>query len=121
MALEGFGIPLPPEVREHDTTQPVFAEGYPLEIMGQRGDWRIFLTGDLKFHWNSRGSHRLFDLAEDPGEENSLAESDPERVHRMERELEDFLADLPTPAPQGEVREVDEETRRALRNLGYLE
>jgi arylsulfatase A-like enzyme len=121
LVLEGFGIPLPPEVREADGRRPVFAEVYPLEVIGQRGDWRVLLAGDLKFHWNSRGNHLLFDLGEDPGEANSLAQSDPERVQRMERELEGFLAGLPKPMPQGEVREVDEETRRALRNLGYLE
>jgi arylsulfatase A-like enzyme len=121
MVIEGFGIPLPPGVRERDTTRPVFAEVYPLTLMSQRGDWRVLLDGDLKLHWNSRGSHLLFDLVADPGEGSSLAEEEHERVQSMQRALDGFRASLSTPAPRGAVREVDEETRRALRDLGYLQ
>jgi hypothetical protein len=81
----------------------------------------VLLDGDLKLHWNSRGQHRLFDLARDPGEESDLAPDDPQRVRAMESILERFPAGLPPPLPRGPPQAVDPETQEALRNLGYLE
>jgi arylsulfatase A-like enzyme len=121
MILEGLGLPLPPAVRGRGARQPVFAEVYPQEWRSRGGDWRVLLDGDLKFHWNDRGQHQLFDLAADPGEESNLAPSDPRRVREMENALDRFLADLPPPAPRGPPRQLDAETQEALRNLGYLD
>jgi arylsulfatase A-like enzyme len=121
MVLEGLGLPLPSRVRGHDGLLPVFAEVYPQEWRSLGGDWRVLLDGDLKLHWNSRGQHRLFDLAADPGEESNLAPNDPQRVQAMESALERFLAGLPPPAPRGPPQTLDPQTQEALRNLGYLE
>ena len=79
------------------------------------------MDGDLKLHWNSRGQHRLFDLATDPGEESNLAPKDPQRVRTMQNAMERFLAGLPPPAPRGPPQALDPETQEALRNLGYLD
>ncbi len=120
MVLEGLGLALPSAVRGRDGLQPLFAEVYPQQ-KGSTGDWRVLFDGDLKLHWNSRGQHRLFDLAKDPGEESNLAPDDPQRLQAMQSALERFLAHLPPPAPRGPPQALDPETQEALRNLGYLD
>jgi hypothetical protein len=78
------------------------------------------IDGDLKLHWSSRGEHRLYDLSRDPGEEQSLADADPERLAAMQSTLRAWMARLPAPPGSGATGQVDEETRRVLRELGYL-
>jgi arylsulfatase A-like enzyme len=119
MILRGFGIPAP----EGSWASPagrVLAEVYPLEAHGTEGEWVVLIDGDLKLHWSSRGEHRLYDLANDPGEEQSLADSDPERLAAMQAALQAWMAGLPAPSGRGAAGQLDEETRRALRELGYL-
>lgn len=60
------------------------------ELFGSRsirqGDWKITDTGD--------GQWRLFNLAEDPGENRDLAASDPERLAELIRRWDDYARDV---------------------------
>jgi hypothetical protein len=101
---------------------PIVAEVYPRPHSERfEGDWRALIEGPLKLLWNSRGEHQLFDLEADPGEALNLAKSDSARVAEMEASLLRYLAELPTPLAADAEGEIDEDTRKALRGLGYLE
>ena len=88
-----------------------------------RGSWKSLIDGPHKFVWNSRGKHRLFDLSHRAGEKLNRVGEDAPRSQRMDGELEALLAELPRPERRGDggARVVDEETRRALEGLGYLD
>ena len=85
--------------------------------------------------WGSDGRHQLFDLAADPDESRNLIDDPPHAVVR-----DRLLADLketvvrvmgqpplsPPPAPGTplsgfEGQDMDEETLRRLRSLGYVD
>jgi hypothetical protein len=85
------------------------------------GAWRAIFEGRYKLLWNSLGQHQLFDLRTDPDELHNLAGAEPERVRDMALAITEFLDLQPRPAAQGERELVDDETRRALQSLGYLE
>ncbi len=81
---------------------------------------RSFQVGSLKLIHSEGGAHQLFDLARDPAESTNLADDRPEVVARLTAALADWLAHR-KPAPLLEDPELDEETLRALRGLGYLD
>jgi hypothetical protein len=127
MRLGRLGAPLPPGLarRTGDAT-PIFAEVRPLASSpGQTGEWRAWIAGDRKLLWNSHGRSQLFDLASDPTESHSLLGEAPGEARALQAGLDAFLAALPAPAdaalPATGAKSVDDETRRALEALGYLE
>jgi arylsulfatase A-like enzyme len=124
MILDALGLEIPSGIQggiPPDLQHPVVAELYVLPEVSPLGEWRALREGELKFLWNSRGDHRLYDLAADPGESQNLVEVQPGRARAMEERLLQYLAGLPSPGPPGPVRQVDEETREALEQLGYVE
>ena len=121
--LSELGLPLPAGIQGGALPKPghpVVAEVYPLPWMSRRGQWRALYDGPLKFLWNSAGEHQLFDLAADPGESRNLASRELDRLRRMSALLERYMDSLPRPGQAGRPKELDDETRRALRSLGYL-
>jgi arylsulfatase A-like enzyme len=50
-----------------------------------------YRVGDEKLHWASDGKHRLYDLAQDPGEETDLAAARPDRVAALAARVEAWL------------------------------
>jgi arylsulfatase A-like enzyme len=123
MLLDHLGIPRPEGVTggiPRQIDHPTFAEVYPLEGVGE-GAWLAIFAGRYKLLWNSLGQHQLFDLEADPDELHNLARAEPERVKEMELAISEFLDRQPRPAEQKDRELVDEETRRALQSLGYLE
>jgi arylsulfatase A-like enzyme len=125
LVCQRVGIPVPAGIQggaPPKIDHPIVAEAYPLEgLEGRQGHWRAIFEGDYKFLWNSLGRHKLFNLRDDPEESLDLAPDIPHRAEKMSARLEAYLASLPGPAPDSASGEVDEETRRALENLGYLE
>ncbi len=88
---------------------------------------RSLTRGDMKFIWGSDGRHELYDLASDPDELSNLINSDShaEVARDMEARLSDRLGTMESSRsaePQADdPGELDEQTREALRSLGYLE
>ncbi len=70
-----------------------------------------------------RGRTALFDLDEDPGETNNLANERPKAVLEMWSRVMSFTADRPDMLSRGPAQpaQVDEEAREGLESLGYLE
>ncbi len=124
MLLARLGLPPPPGVQgraEPEERPPTFAEVSPLATA--LSGWRAWFGGPFKLLWSSRGEHELYQVAADPEETRDLAGKEATRLGALVAELEAFYAALPEPAPQGpgEELQVDEQTRRTLEALGYLE
>jgi arylsulfatase A-like enzyme len=99
---------------------PLLAEVNPLEFMSPNGSWRALYLGRHKLLWNSLGNHALYDLEEDPGEQNDLSGTDPDRIKLAIDVLDRVFASLPPPGEPGPPATLDEETLKALRSLGYV-
>ncbi len=124
MILFYLGLPLPAHIQAGappDIGHPVFSETYPLAAFTDNGHYRALFEGEYKFVWNSLGNHLLYHLAEDPREDNNLVASRPEIASKMESTLARYVDSLPPPAtavaPQ---QHIDEETKKALKSLGYV-
>jgi len=107
---------LPPSVGH-----PIVAEIYPLEFLRDDGNSRAILEDNFKYVWNAKGSHALYNLADDPHEQTNLLDDQAERARAMDGRLNTYLASLPRPDESGPPQIVDEQTQRALRSLGYTE
>ncbi|MDJ0864618.1 MAG: sulfatase [Myxococcota bacterium] len=122
MILARVGLVPPAGTAAPGDDVPVLAEVHPLPQFAKRGSWRALIEGDHKYLESSRGERLLFDVVRDADETENLLPREPERARAMAARLADALAALPAPpASDGTEREVDEETRRALESLGYLE
>jgi len=102
------------------------AEVNPLPFMNnqardwrQIGDFKVYLEGDHKFIWGSRGRHQLFDLKADPGELNNLVERDKELAASMRAKLEKAFWELPLPGAVGEVEQPSAGEIDSLQQMGY--
>ncbi len=113
LVLERLGLA---ERKEH----PLLAEVRPLPFVSSEGAWRALYLGERKLLWNSLGNHALYDLERDPREERDLAAEDPERVTEAIGLLDKVVSSLPLPGAPGPPAELDEETLKALRGLGYV-
>ena len=80
--------------------------------------WRTVRVGSTRLTIGSRGALRLHDLATDPREERDLAAARRPTVERL-GQLLNTLPVSPPAAP--EDHPMDEETRRRLRTLGYID
>lgn len=100
---------------------PVIAETYPLKASSQDGDWRAIFDGDFKFLWNSKGNHHLVNLRDDPGENVNLMKKQRQKAADMLAKMDRYIAALPKPESVSEQQALDEETRKALKGLGYVE
>ncbi|MFG0318918.1 MAG: sulfatase [Planctomycetota bacterium JB042] len=120
--LEHLELPLPEGVQGHPLARvahPIVSEFHPLPPWNDSGDWEALYHGDLKYVWNSAGQGYLADVAADPFEKRDLRGERAEIAQKMETLLKKYLASLPRPGKAGPVKELDEETLRALKGLGY--
>ena len=101
---------------------PIFAEVQPLAFQSAAGSRYAIFDGDYKLVSTAKGA-QLFDVADDPGESRDLAAAEPERAAAMKASLDALLRSLPRPTVDHDrsVEPVDEDTRRALKELGYVE
>jgi len=123
MILNRLGIPIPADTQGSvppKITHPIFAEVYPPPALTRYGDWRAIYSGKFKFIWNSRGNNLLFNLDNDPAELVNLTGQHPDRAKKMELAMNEFIATLPEPGPPMSMQEIDEETKEALKSLGYV-
>jgi arylsulfatase A-like enzyme len=124
LILDRLGIPIPEGIQgtvPPDVAHPLIAEIYPLDALSEDGETLAILEGDFKYVWNARGNHALHDLASDPRELVNLIDEEKDRARAMESRLSGYLQSLPRPLDGGETQLLDEETREALENLGYIE
>jgi arylsulfatase A-like enzyme len=121
LVLEGLGLAVPPQVQGSATpgADPVFAELHPWRRDGTQ--WHAWYEGDFKLLRHSQGWRMLFNVVSDPGETFDLKRYEPERLDAMSAALSAFADQLPTPTTEAAPRAIDEETRRALENLGYTD
>jgi arylsulfatase A-like enzyme len=88
---------------------------------------RSITVGSSKLIWGSDGRYELFDLDTDPGESNSLLESNGDGLKadaltaRLGQMVDGFESERVVDPVSVRPDELSDETREALRSLGYLE
>jgi arylsulfatase A-like enzyme len=124
LLLEGAGVPEPPGMSaplpEADRGA-LFAELHPLRRERREGGWHAILAEGYKLLLADGTPSGLFDVEADPDETRNLLGQEPERAARLTGRLNGWLEALPRPERPAGEKAVDEETRRALESLGYLE
>jgi len=104
--LEGYGgaVPRVPGVKG------MLAGASPVRQGLIRNGWKLIEGG---------GRPQLYNLAEDPGELNNLANQEPERLRELQAVLAAWDADTDHAEAEGDV--LSEDDRAALESLGYLD
>jgi len=123
MIYERVGITIPGNIQGTSPSQikhPIIAETYPLPLISKDGSWQSIFEGDFKFIWNSKNQHMLFNLKDDPEENVNIIVQDSKRTERMWAQMEQYLAKLPKPGLAVPAGEPDDQTREALKSLGYV-
>lgn len=96
--------------------------GQTLDESYFKRDLRSIRAGGLKLVWASDGRHELYDLAADPWEAHNLIAERADAAGRLESDLKQALAGLKgAHGGAGTGPELDENTRRELRALGYVQ
>jgi arylsulfatase A-like enzyme len=94
----------------------------PLDESYFKRDLKSIRRGGLKLLWASDGRHELYDLVEDPWELRNLIAERVEDARALESELSRVGATLkPVAGVSAEGSQLDENTRRELRALGYVQ
>ncbi len=138
--LDLFGVPLPGSLTiEGHSMVPALLTGAALPrqyAIGQRqtypengaeenpfyekGDRFSIQDHSAKYLWWTEGFNEFYDLQEDPHELHSLLNLGGERETKLRQLLVDKVHDMMRRAPV-QAESVDEETKEALRALGYIE
>ena len=90
---------------------PGVPDWLPPSVSAHQGDWKLIRV----FHGGEDGAHRykLFNLANDLGEQNNLADAHPERVKQLDALIERHLVDTgavrPLPNPRFDPAKYDAE------------
>jgi arylsulfatase A-like enzyme len=82
-------------------------------------DQKAIYDGDLKWIWDSRGNHELYDVAKDAAEENNLRGSLPEKERDLEAALKPLIEESKQLSSLSTL-ELDKELKDRLRALGYV-
>ncbi|MFB6075231.1 MAG: sulfatase [Haloarculaceae archaeon] len=119
------GAPVPDEYRGRSVLSAA-GSGEDAEVICET--WRdeeyklALRTREWKFIWNREsGERELYDLADDPGETEDLAESEDAIAGEMEERLREHLQELAATNEELPDVSMDAETEQRLRDLGYLE
>ncbi|RLE81920.1 MAG: hypothetical protein DRJ51_02845 [Thermoprotei archaeon] len=80
---------------------------------------KALIIGDYKYIWSSNGDDELYNLKEDPIEQNNLAHEERDRVNEMKSKLYRILGSLER-RDLGDLVQGLEDNVRALEKLGYL-
>ena len=123
MICERVGIAIPRSIQGTSPSQikhPIIAETYPLTPFSKDGSWQSIFEGDFKFIWNSKDQHMLFNLKDDPEEKINITGQDSKRTEGMMTRLKQYLAKLPKPGLAVPSGEPDDQTKEALKSLGYV-
>ncbi|MGW8251796.1 MAG: sulfatase/phosphatase domain-containing protein, partial [Anaerolineales bacterium] len=82
---------------------------------------KMIRTDRYKYIWASDGNHELFDLQEDPDEEQNIIKDQQKIAKDLDRQLTSWQDSFEAAAPSEPAPEFDEEIKARLRALGYLE
>jgi arylsulfatase A-like enzyme len=84
---------------------------------------RSILVNRHKFIWGSDGRHELYDTASDPGEKRNLIDEEPEVAKQLATRLDGLIERYRNNKPAATPSEIDmdPETQKNLRELGYIE
>ncbi len=100
--------------------RPIFSESWtvpppyrPPGIAVRLGDHKL-----ISFRTSTGPGVRLYDLADDPGEQSNIASEAPLRVTALRKLLDDYLT---LPRRGGREVELDPELEEKLRVLGYID
>ena len=108
----------------NDAPRPIYSQTSDRQV-DYTGGSRIGITvGYWRYLLDVDGAELLFDLASDPYELNSLTDTHPlhlQLLRRLADETGASLAQNGRVLGQGEETEVDQETLRALSELGYVD
>lgn len=101
--------------------RPIYSE--VTRPKGKKGvfDIRSVMVDNQKFirYFNKESEDRLFNLKDDPGEKNNLADRFPDKVDEFARLL--IAATSGSTAAGGQKAILDPQTEQTLRSLGYLQ
>jgi len=93
-----------------------------------RFDWKVYdrslrtiRTLTHKYIQGSDGSEALYDMQADSGERHDVASSEPARVAELRARLAAWQGTFEPAQSTGEEAELDEDIRRRLSDLGYIE
>jgi len=129
---ESLGLIPPPDARQRRPFEVAeyFRPELLLKIAGRQGhdasrydrSLRTILRGGWKYVWASDGGDELYDLEQDPDEEENLAEMRPETAALLKRELDQWVARMGAEAKQG-VQGIKEDPvlKEHLKSLGYVQ
>ncbi len=123
LILERIGVKVPADTQAGlppDVGHPILAETYPLSILTKAGHWRAIFENDYKFIWNSKDNHWLFNLKNDPEEDKNLFRGNKYKASLMLTRLDKYISALPKPGLADPTKEIDPETMKALKSLGYV-
>jgi len=84
---------------------------------------RAIIVDNKKFIWGSDGNHELYDFAKDPEEKENLVDRDTGIEKEMKEKMQNMIARYElkenTYLDETEIV-IDEETKKSLKELGYL-
>lgn len=83
-------------------------------------DAKAAYDGDYKWIWNSNGNHELYDISNDPAEENNLYGKMPDLEKRFQSMLAPLIEESRR-ASAHDLPEIDRELRESLKTLGYMQ
>jgi len=81
---------------------------------------RAIRTDQYKYIRGSDGSHELYDIQDDPGEQTDLADTKPDVVERLDTTLDEWLDSFEQTERSKDVS-MDDDTKSRLEDLGYLQ
>ncbi|MFN7953200.1 MAG: sulfatase [bacterium] len=115
-ALQGGALP----------AQPVWADGAGSQALVD-GNWKVIVNGEGRAKripaWKSTGPTELYDLANDPGELQNLAQARPQDAQRLLERAQAIQRDhrMLAKAVATSHTELPDDVRERLKSLGYLE
>jgi arylsulfatase A-like enzyme len=129
---ESLGLIPPPDggQRRHFEVAEYFRPELLLKMARRQGHdasrydraLRTILRGDWKYVWASDGADELYELDQDPNEEENLVEIRPERAELLREELDHWLAHVGAKGKQGvNGIKADPILEERLKSLGYMQ
>lgn len=126
--LDCVGLPIPRHMQGR-SMRPLMESSSPAPNRTLLAQWHEVGATSLRAgHWKlirmGRGGAALYDVASDPAEQRDVAREHPNVRADLERRLNASLQAADARAQEfaaGSAQTPDEETRKALKALGYLE